>query len=118
MIIIVSSFLILVYFQNQSTFLGNSINISGKNRFLAELLYTQINDYSIDVNIDNPVYISFENQSVLVNQHKVSVINLRVDPPLISDIWFNDNTYSIALIFDGIINPTIFPTLSLAPTLS
>ena len=48
--IIVFSFLILVYFENQSIFLGNSINISGKNRFLAEFLYTQITDYQINGN--------------------------------------------------------------------
>lgn len=48
--IIVFSFLVLVYFENQSTFLGNSINISGKNRFLAELLYGQITSNPADFN--------------------------------------------------------------------
>ena len=33
-IIILSSFGILTYFESQGTFLGNSINIAGKNRFL------------------------------------------------------------------------------------
>ena len=33
-IIILSSFVILAYFESQGTFLGNSINIAGKNRFL------------------------------------------------------------------------------------
>ena len=33
-IIILSSFVILVYFESQGTLLGNSINIAGKNRFL------------------------------------------------------------------------------------
>lgn len=46
--IIIFSFLVLIYFENQSTFLGNSINISGKNRFLAESLYAKITDYPID----------------------------------------------------------------------
>lgn len=45
--IIVFSFLVLIYFENQSTFLGNSINISGKNRFLAESLYSKIIIYSV-----------------------------------------------------------------------
>jgi hypothetical protein len=49
-LILVLSFLVLVYFENQSTFLGNSINISGKNRFLAESLYTKITDYPTDAN--------------------------------------------------------------------
>ena len=33
-IIILSGFVILAYFESQGTFLGNSINIAGKNRFL------------------------------------------------------------------------------------
>jgi signal transduction histidine kinase len=33
-IIILTSFVILAYFESQGTFLGNSINIAGKNRFL------------------------------------------------------------------------------------
>ncbi|MGA9940756.1 MAG: ATP-binding protein [Nitrososphaeraceae archaeon] len=33
-IIILSSFVILAYFESQGTYLGNSINIAGKNRFL------------------------------------------------------------------------------------
>lgn len=45
--IIVFSFLVLIYFENQSTYLGNSINISGKNRFLAESLYSKTIVYSI-----------------------------------------------------------------------
>ncbi|MDC8453503.1 MAG: hypothetical protein LV477_11430 [Candidatus Nitrosotalea sp.] len=48
--IIVSSFLILVYFENQSTFLGNSINISGKNRYLAESLYAKSTIFLMDGN--------------------------------------------------------------------
>lgn len=43
----VFSFLVLIYFENQSTYLGNSINISGKNRFLAESLYSKIIIYSV-----------------------------------------------------------------------
>lgn len=65
--IIVSSFLVLSIYQNQSTYLGNTINTSGKNRYLAELLYARTIDYlqlhsqalpvdvmrSIDTNIDS-----------------------------------------------------------------
>lgn len=52
--IILFSFLIIVYFENQSVFLGNSINISGKNRYLAESLYTKTTDNFMD---DNPTPI-------------------------------------------------------------
>ena len=45
--IIVFSFLVLIYFENQSIYLGNSINISGKNRFLAESLYSKTIVYSV-----------------------------------------------------------------------
>jgi signal transduction histidine kinase len=38
---IISSFGILAYFQSQGTFLGNSINIAGKNRFLTSNLLLQ-----------------------------------------------------------------------------
>ena len=40
-ILIIGSFGILAYFQSQGTFLGNSINIAGKNRFLTSNLLLQ-----------------------------------------------------------------------------
>lgn len=43
--IIVSSFVVLSIYQNQSAYLGNTINISGMNRYLAELLYAKTEDY-------------------------------------------------------------------------
>lgn len=65
--IIVASFLILVFFENQSTYLGNTIDISGKNRFFAEFLYAktinyvlrdnQIPPYDVINNIDNNIQI-------------------------------------------------------------
>jgi molecular chaperone GrpE (heat shock protein) len=75
--IIVSSFLVLTMYQNQSTYLGNTINISGMNRFLAELLYARTVDYlqspnqtpPIDVmrNIDINIY-SLSHGGVLPSQ--------------------------------------------------
>lgn len=44
-LLIVASYLTLVFFENQSTYLGNTINISGKNRFLGELLYQETINY-------------------------------------------------------------------------
>ena len=51
--LIVSSYLILVFFENESTYLGNTINISGKNRFLGELLYQETINYAL-TNNNNP----------------------------------------------------------------
>ncbi len=43
--VIICSFIILVYFQSQQTFLGNSINIAGKNRFLTISVLFQTYEY-------------------------------------------------------------------------
>ena len=44
-IIILSSFGILTYFESQGTFLGNSINIAGKNRFLTANVQLSTEEY-------------------------------------------------------------------------
>jgi hypothetical protein len=44
-VFIISSFAILTYFQSQQTFLGNSINIAGKNRFLTMNVLFQTSEY-------------------------------------------------------------------------
>lgn len=44
-IIILSSFVILVYFESQGTLLGNSINIAGKNRFLTSNVQLATEEY-------------------------------------------------------------------------
>ena len=44
-VFIVTSFTILSYNESQQTFLGNSINIAGKNRFLTSNLMFQVSDY-------------------------------------------------------------------------
>ena len=44
-IFIIASFIILTYYQSQTTYLGNSINIAGKNRFLASNLMYQVSKY-------------------------------------------------------------------------
>jgi signal transduction histidine kinase len=43
--VIICSFVTLVYFQSQQTFLGNSINIAGKNRFLTMNVLFQTSEY-------------------------------------------------------------------------
>ena len=44
-ILIVGSFIVLVYFQSQQSSLGNTINIAGNNRFLATKLLLQTEKY-------------------------------------------------------------------------
>ena len=44
-ILIVSSFSVLAYFQSQQSSIGNSINIAGKNRYLTANLLFQTEKY-------------------------------------------------------------------------
>ena len=44
-IFIIGSFGVLAYFQSQGTFLGNSINIAGKNRFLTATVLFEASEY-------------------------------------------------------------------------
>ena len=44
-IFIITSFSILSYFESQGTYLGNSINIAGKNRFLTSNLMLHLSEY-------------------------------------------------------------------------
>jgi hypothetical protein len=44
-ILVITSFIIFSYYQSQMTYLGNSINIAGKNRFLTSNLMFQISEY-------------------------------------------------------------------------
>ncbi|MDE1817836.1 MAG: hypothetical protein KGI19_04450 [Thaumarchaeota archaeon] len=55
--LIASSYLVLVFFENQSTYLGNSINTSGKNRYLGELAYEKTIRYSLANNQNPPLDI-------------------------------------------------------------
>ena len=45
-ILVITNFVIFSYYQSQMTYLGNSINIAGKNRFLTSNLMYQISEYS------------------------------------------------------------------------
>jgi signal transduction histidine kinase len=59
--VIICSFIILVYFQSQQTFLGNSINIAGKNRFLTMSVLFQISEYL------NGIFSAFSSPSAQVS---------------------------------------------------
>jgi signal transduction histidine kinase len=47
-VFIINSFSILSYYESQGTYLGNSINIAGKNRFLTSNLMLQISEYFLE----------------------------------------------------------------------
>ena len=47
-ILVITSFIIFSYYQSQMTYLGNSINIAGKNRFLTSSLMFEISKYSVE----------------------------------------------------------------------
>lgn len=56
-IIIISSFIIISQFTIQSEYLGNTINLSGSNRFLGELLYQTTENFILETPQNNPVDI-------------------------------------------------------------
>src|SRR5215217_4006569 len=49
-IFIITSFSILSYYKSQGTYLGNSINIAGKNRFLTSNLMLHLSEYFFESN--------------------------------------------------------------------
>jgi hypothetical protein len=51
-VLIIGSFLTLAIFESQTALLGNSINIAGKNRFLASQFIDEIKDYAYVKNPD------------------------------------------------------------------
>ncbi|HKO39822.1 MAG TPA: HAMP domain-containing sensor histidine kinase [Nitrososphaeraceae archaeon] len=48
--LILANFVIVSYFQSQTTYLGNSINIAGKNRFLTANLLYEVSEYLFERN--------------------------------------------------------------------
>lgn len=93
-IFIISSFIILTYYQSQSTYLGNSINIAGKNRFLTSNLMFSITEYFIENNSDsskiNYAIDQLESNILVLKQGgKISEIDLKPLPSEFLDDWYN-----------------------------
>ncbi|MGI0062214.1 MAG: hypothetical protein ACREBA_07155, partial [Nitrosotalea sp.] len=118
--LIASSYLVLVFFENQSTYLGNSINTSGKNRYLGELAYEKTISYSLtnnqnpplDIikNIDDNIKIlshdgttSEQVLDISQNETHVMMVPLKFSNDL-SKLASNWNLYKIALMSE------IYPT--------
>lgn len=112
-IIIVNSFGILAYFESQATFLGNSINVAGKNRFLVSDLLVEISQYltgsSSDASRINAAMAALDSNIMILKEGgKASAIDLKPLPSkflyswnILDQKW---NAYK-AFIMDKIIKP-------------
>ena len=94
-IFIITSFSILSYYQSQGTYLGNSINIAGKNRFLTSNLMLQTLEYSFegsnsgnDVSKINSAIDQLETNILALREGgKVSDVDLKPLPSVFLDNW-------------------------------
>src|SRR5215217_2893795 len=98
-IFIITSFSILSYYKSQGTYLGNSINIAGKNRFLTSNLMLHLSEYFFESNgndISKINHISKINSAIdqletnilaLRQGGKVSDVDLKPLPSQFFDDW-------------------------------
>jgi len=89
---IVTSLIILSYYQSQMTYLGNSINIAGKNRFLTSNLMFSTSEYfmenSSDISqVDTAIDQLESNILTLKHGGEISDIDLKPLPPKFSNDW-------------------------------
>ena len=71
-ILVITSFIIFSYYQSQMTYLGNSINIAGKNRFLTSNLMFDISKYLFEDSTKDVSKISSA-----INQLESNILTLR-----------------------------------------
>jgi signal transduction histidine kinase len=71
-ILVITSFIIFSYYQSQTKYLGNSINIAGKNRFLTSNLMFQISEYLLE---NNTIDVSKINSAI--NQLESNIFVLK-----------------------------------------
>src|SRR5215217_3466409 len=71
-ILVITNFIIFIYYQSQMTYLGNSINIAGKNRFLTSNLMLQVSEYLLENNTKNSSKINS-----VINQLESNILALR-----------------------------------------
>src|SRR5215208_6984694 len=99
-IFIITSFSILSYYDSQGTYLGNSINIAGKNRFLTSNLMLHLSEYFFEGSSVNDIskisHISKINSAIdqletnilaLRQGGKVSDVDLKPLPSEFFDDW-------------------------------
>jgi signal transduction histidine kinase len=109
-IFIITSFIILTYYQSQSTYLGNSINIAGKNRFLTSNLMFSITEYFMENNSDssriNSAMDQLESNILVLKQGgEISDIDLKPLPSDFLNDW--DNIYQQWRLLKTILTNTI-----------
>ena len=92
-ILVITSFIIFSYYQSQMTYLGNSINIAGKNRFLTSNLLYQISEYLFEDNTQSSSKINSainqleSNVLALKQGGNIAGIDLKPLPTEFSDDW-------------------------------
>src|SRR5579863_1370905 len=91
--IIASSFLVLAIYQNQSTYLGNTINTSGMNRYLSELIYAKTTDYLQSDNQTPPIDII---RNIDMNIYSLSHVDA-LPPQVLYPIPPNENSKIIVV---------------------
>ena len=107
---IISSLVILSYYQSQMTYLGNSINVAGKDRFLTSNLMFRTAEYFLQNNSDtfnlNAAINELEsNILILKNGGKMSDTNLKPLPSEFSKDW--DNIYQKWILLKTILSNNI-----------
>ena len=90
-VLIVSSFGVLAYFQSQQLSLGNSINIAGKNRYLSSNLLLQTEKYLIGTSntsqLQAPVNGLQSNIITIKQGGMISGVNLKPLSSDFLDLW-------------------------------
>ena len=81
-ILVITSFVIFSYYQSQMTYLGNSINIAGKNRFLTSNLMLHVSEYLFIE--DNTKDSSKINSAI--NQLESNILTLRQGGNIVAGI--------------------------------
>ena len=109
-ILIVGSFSVLTYFQSQQSSLGNTINIAGKNRYLATNLLLQTEKYLHGSSSASQVVAAINNLQfnimTLKQGGKVSGIELRPLQSNLVEMWNaiyqNWNTYRLSFVRESL----------------
>src|SRR5215211_9124445 len=107
---IIISLVILSYYQSQMTYLGNSINIAGKNRFLTSNLMLSTTEYFAEnsgniSNVDTAIDQLESNILILKNGGKTSDINLKPLPSEFSKDW--DDIYQKWILLKTILSNNV-----------
>ena len=108
---IVISLVILSYYQSQMTYLGNSINIAGKNRFLTSNLMFSTAEYFMMENSNETSKIDIaidqleSNILLLKNGGHISGIDIKPLPPEFSRDW--DNIYQKWILLKTILTKNV-----------